>query len=88
MIRDFWLSLAGRLLLRCLQDTVASLVMNCMLEHLAVPELSSAPPLLMPRMKMVQLSKWLLVPPTLRDCGTVILRYLQFLFHLCSSLAS
>ena len=47
--------------------------MTCMLEHLAVPELSSAPPLLMSRMKMVQLSKWQLVPPTLRDRGTVIL---------------
>ena len=55
---------------------------------LANLELSSAPPLLMSRMKMVQLSKWQLVPPTLRDRALLSFIYLQFLLRLCSSLAS
>ena len=56
---------------------------------LANLELSSAPPLLMSRMKMVQLSKWQLVPPI--PCGIAALSsfiYRQFLLRLRSSLAS
>ena len=56
---------------------------------LANLELSSASPLLMSRMKMVQLSKWQLVPPI--PCGIAALSsfiYRQFLLRLRSSLAS